>query len=105
MDNYPEKLQYLLHHQGYICPICRQFMTVQEPLDLHHMLSKTKHNKKKFPLFIDSLLNLRILHSACHLTKIGGYRIRERQAQKYEDFLKKHEKINKFVNEVDIGNV
>ena len=53
---------------------------------LHHTLANTKINKKKFPLFVDSIFNLCPINSGCHLTKPVP-RIREQQAILYEQYL------------------
>jgi len=54
--------------------------------ELHHMLSQSKINKRKFPLFIHSPFNLVPLCSICHHGKTLP-RIDERLAAVYERFL------------------
>lgn len=105
MINYAEKMQYLYKHQEYKCLICGQFLTIQEGLDLHHKYSNTKHGKRKYPLFINSLLNLSLLHSTCHLNKCGGLRITDYNASRYERFLEKHKNISEWLNNPLTENV
>jgi hypothetical protein len=99
MDNYGEKLMYLYEKQTYQCPICHDYMSMNEALDLHHRAHRHKWRVKKFPLFIDSLLNLELCHSTCHLNKgMGSGHISDMQAEKWERFLERHKKIAQWVN-------
>ncbi len=97
MKNYQAKLDYLYRHQKCICPVCKEYMSYNQGIDIHHKCRKHKWRMKKFPLFIHSLLNLELLHSACHLSKDGSH-IGDLQAEKMELFLKKRKKITDFVN-------
>jgi len=54
--------------------------------DLHHMLSQSKVNKRKFPLLIHSPFNLVPLCSPCHLNKPLPT-MTERLAAVYEMYL------------------
>jgi len=54
--------------------------------DCHHMLPNTKPNRKRFPLFIDSIFNIKTLANDCHLTKPIPT-ISDRQAEIYEEWL------------------
>jgi len=98
IPNYPEKLMYLYKHQNHKCDICNRIISFNQSLDLHHKFSNTKWGKKKYPLFINSLLNLSLVHGACHLNKVGRLRITDYNANRYELFLKRHKKISDFVN-------
>ena len=62
-------------------PSCGKKLT-----EFHHKLSNTKGNRKKFPLFIDSLANCCPINRDCHMTKPLP-RIREREALAYEGYL------------------
>lgn len=53
---------------------------------VHHCLPNTIQNKKRFPLFIESIFNKRFLNSVCHLNK-PVETIRPEQAEKYERWL------------------
>ena len=97
MDNYEDKLLYLLTHQKHECPICEHWLGLSQPIDLHHQFSNTKWGKKKYPLFINSVLNLVAVHSECHLNHCS-LRITDYNANRYEKFLECHKKSAIFVN-------
>jgi hypothetical protein len=75
-------------------------MSMNDGLHLHHLMSKSKWAKRKYPLLIHSLLNLVLLHDKCHLNKVGGLRMSPYNADKREQFLQKHPRITRFLNEV-----
>jgi hypothetical protein len=66
--------------------------------ELHHRLHNTKVNKKKYPLFLNSMLNLMPVCNMYHLTNPSYGKITDYQADKYERFLERHPKICAFVN-------
>lgn len=69
-------------------------MSINQKLDLHHKFHNTKWRRKKCPLFIDSLLNLELVHHECHLQHGGlAGSIGDFQAVKWERFLERHGKI------------
>jgi hypothetical protein len=103
MDAYGNKLEYLYKHQKYRCSICGNLMSFSQPLDLHHIMSQGKWQRRKFPLLIDSLLNLKLLHSSCHLSKVGGLRMSELEAKKKEAYLERNPRIAKWVNTLEIN--
>ncbi len=99
ISEYHKKMTYLLNKQNYICVACKKPLGLD--VTFQHGLANSKMNRKAFPLFIDSLLNLYLLHLLCNTTKYRSYgRITFYQAQKKEAFLLAHSRINKFVNEV-----
>jgi hypothetical protein len=59
---------------------------LKKATDVHHMLPNTIVNKKLFPLFIESIFNLKALNNDCHLTKKIP-RITDREAKIYEEWL------------------
>jgi hypothetical protein len=93
LDNYENKLNYLLRHQRNICPICWSYLRLSD-VQLHHKMSKVKWAVKKFPLFIHSLLNLVAVHPKCHMNNVGGLRTTPYNAERYENFLKRHKKLS-----------
>ena len=101
MDNYLEKVQYLLKHQKHKCPAygCGEWMSLSQNLDLHHQISKHKWRLKKYPKFIHSLINLQLVHHKCHMTRTCGH-WGDYQAEKWEKFLERHSRIADFVNNV-----
>ena len=60
-------------------------------VELHHKLPREKWAAKKFPLFIDSPMNLVPLcngfENACHENCKNKYKIREREAEVIESYL------------------
>ena len=98
MNNYAEKLLYLLSHQKHECPVCLKWLGLSEPIHLHHLMSKSKWAIKAYPLLIHSLLNLIAVHEHCHLFKIGGHRMTPYNAERRERFLECHKKWAIFVN-------
>lgn len=54
---------------------------------IHHKLHDTAYNRKKFPLFIDSPMNGVGLCHKCHRDNSHLYKITDKEAQIYEEFL------------------
>ena len=109
MKNYEEKKIYLHKKQSERCAIsgrgvAKAFLNYDfgaNKIDLHHGCHKTKWRAKKFYLFIDSLLNLRLCYHSEHLAWPLACRISDHQAEKYQNFLMSpaHWKWRIFVNE------
>ena len=102
IKNYGAIFNYLLARND-LCLICKKplenFPAVYaEKIDLHHKCHKTKKRILKFPLFIDSLLNLELVHHKCHLKRGGHNSITDYRAARYESFLMRHPLIAGFVN-------
>ena len=100
---YEKKFEYLINRRtgkGGLCPIATARGFLERANSLHHRCHNTKTNKKKYPLFIDSLLNLLPVNNSYHLVNGSWGRISDLQAEKYQRFLEKHSKCCKFVNEV-----
>jgi len=54
----------------------------------HHKLPNTVSNRAKFPLFINSPMNLVYLCERCHKNKAHLFRIKPELAQVYETWLR-----------------
>ena len=103
MKVYAEKMRYLLRHQHFECPILaangREATITSKPDLDHSRVPNTKHNRRKYPLLIDSLLNLRAVDHHAHLhlprsqVRMSGY-----NAAKLEAFLRRHPKTAEWVN-------
>jgi len=109
IPHYEKKFWYIYKHQSGRCVIGSSENWIL-PMDaLHHKLHNTKVNRKKYPLFIHSILNLVGVFNALHLVRGSWGRITDIEAQKYEDFLIRHPNICNFVNNppevVDYGNM
>lgn len=55
--------------------------------EIHHKLSNTQVNRRRFPLFIDSIFNACPINHGCHMGKPLP-RIREHEAEIYEEYLR-----------------
>lgn len=100
MKNYEEKFKYLSQRCKGICPIgVEKYGTVDRVTELHHLLHNTRIHRRKYPLFIDSMLNLMPVAHKNHMAWPSYGKIFDYQAKRYEDFLEKHPKIAKMVNE------
>jgi len=121
MKNYEKKFKILCEHQkrvfirkhckdrpalaaivakgNGICPIAfEKNWSYYSPTELHHARAhNTKANRKRWPLFIDSMLNLTAV-SRMHTMFPSYGKISDIECWKYEKFLRRHPKIAKYVN-------
>jgi len=84
MDRELREMVFSLSH-GY-CDCCKQ--CPKQADQIHHLLSNTKVNKRLYPLFVNSIFNLKALNNDCHLNKPIP-KITPRQADTYEKWLEK----------------
>ncbi len=54
---------------------------------IHHKLRDTKYNRDKYPLFLNSPMNGVGLCYECHKNKSHMYRVSDKEAQIYEEWL------------------
>ena len=74
----------------------------KSPEELHHYrMHNTKINRRRYPLLIDSLLNLLPVYNAFHIWNSSWGKISEFQADKIETFLFNHPKAERFVNHLE----
>ena len=82
MDQETRELVFQLAHGYCMCsPGC-----VEKADQIHHLLSNSRINRMKYPLFINSIFNLLPIFGGCHLNKPIP-KISEHQAQIYETYL------------------
>lgn len=99
-----EKSVYLDKHQKYTCPIAKEKINPKKlrgyyPSQLHHAgVHNTKVNRKKYPLFLHSLMNLKLVNHNLHMQFGSWGKISDIEAEKRERFLERHPLICKFVN-------
>lgn len=111
-ENYDSKMQYLIHHQGYKCAGCGKPVSMYkdygrqayydnytgEKLDFAHYYPRWDKNRKRCPLYIDSLWNGSVMHNHCNVARKlpldrKGRRLMRTTyyiADKREAFLKRH---------------
>lgn len=58
INNHYEKTMYLIRKQGFKCAIGSLQGSKSTGTELHHRLHNTKPNRKRYPLFINSIFNL-----------------------------------------------
>lgn len=82
------------------CPIYYQLKgRYKTPDSLHHYrIHNTKNNRKRYPLLVDSLLNLLPVFNSYHILNNSWGKISEFNADKIERFLEKHPRAERFVN-------
>ena len=105
IPNYHSKLDYLYHRQRRCCAIAladqggeRNFAALEcLPTDLHHRLKNTKPNRRRFPLFVHSLLNLVAVCRKHHMEQPHFARVSLREAEHREATLKRWPKARAFV--------
>ena len=98
MNNYKHKFLYLAERQDWQCPIAKKYGYSRICTELHHKLHNTKTNRKKYPHFIDSMLNLVAVNHDYHMEHPSYAKVNYILADKYEEFLKRHPRFDKFVN-------
>lgn len=98
---YDQKVIYLYRHQHGQCTICGDTMGISSQMhSLDHRLHNKRWTRKKFPLFLNSLLNLHLVHNSCNIDKRKNNRNTEKYAIVCERHLEKNELSRKFVTEV-----
>ena len=80
----PEVYENIMDCYGWRCYLCNA-----PAEEMHHRLAKHKWRKDKYPLFINSVFNLKPLCKKCHNSgKIYDIKITDREAELYEAYLK-----------------
>ena len=97
VKNYDAKLYKLYIQQGGQCAISGKGCT-RTITELHHCLHKAKWREKKYPLFIDSTLNLIGVCGICHQNQPHFGKIRDGQAEEYEAALREDHDLSRRVN-------
>lgn len=76
----------ILEAQNGYCAVKNCYEVIE---DFHHCLPNTKANRKLYPLFIDSPFNCKGLCRPCHINRSHLFRISDKEARMYEDFLRR----------------
>lgn len=103
MNNYDGKVLALHKKRNGNCLVCGQYINLfaydpAQQHDLHHIMRNTKGNRKRYPLLIDSLWNLALLHHNCHIAVGNSIKTTDYIAGKKEAFLARHPMYAKVVN-------
>lgn len=86
MKGFPVNIQrQVFEAQNGMCAVLNCYNTIQ---DFHHRLPQNKTNRKLYPLFIDSPFNCVGLCRDCHTNRSHLFRINDKLAQVYEDYLR-----------------
>ena len=118
IKNYIWKFNYLAEHYKRKCPIAAAHGVIitlpvlfegqerRPDYDLHHYrIHNLKINRKRWPLLIDSLINLLPVSHGYHMAHGSfGERWGPYRCDQAENYLIKHNKINQFVNGVLYAN-
>jgi len=80
------------------CGYCQNPQCINKGEEYHHKLENFERRWEKFPYFIQSPMNCILLCRDCHTNKVHLFKIREDQAQVYENWIKK------LVNNAKYGN-
>ena len=100
IPNYEQKWIYLITKYGVGCPIALERGNRAAGVeDLHHLCHPSEWRRKAYPLFLNSLLNLRPVNHGWHLRFGSWGKIHDMKAQQYERFLERYPKVAKFVND------
>ncbi len=82
ISNYEKKFHTLVNRQGGCCAIAAANGEFATPTELHHArCHDTKWSRMKWPLFIDSIVNLMAVSHEWHM-KRGGLRPLAREADR-----------------------
>ena len=76
----------------------RRGIACMHPEDLHHRVPNKKMNRRRFPLLIDSLLNLVAVNHAMHMEWPSWGRFSLLQADRMERALERWPRASAFVN-------
>lgn len=96
INNYEAKLRHIIWKQEACCAIAAETGITAPITELHHAgVHNTKINRKRFPLLIHSLWNLRGVNHNIHLCNGSWGKISLIEADKREAFLQRHPMIAK----------
>lgn len=105
MNNYKSKFQYLVNKFGPHCPIAHQrYGKIIKATELHHLSHNVKWRRELYPLFINSIINLRPVSHKFHIMHGSWGKIGDTKAGRYQRFLKEHPKFSEAMNDPKIHN-
>jgi len=90
IHNYKELFFYVSVVWGCMCPIAASHNKWASPESLHHRLPNSKINRKRFPLFIDSVFNVVPVDDNFHMKYPGWGQYKVFEADKIERYIIEH---------------
>jgi hypothetical protein len=105
---YNELFFYISVLWGCMCPIAESHGDWASPESLHHRLHNRKINRKRFPLFIDSVFNLVAVNDNFHMKYPGWGKFTVFEADKMELYIVEHKEcleIGYFKSKEELENV
>jgi hypothetical protein len=105
IDRYEEKKEWLYKLQNGLCSGCGRTLTCLVKIDLAHYFPRTNDNLKKYPLFLDSIINISLQCNFCnvnHITQYGKEPMTDPEAQKIENYLRANPAVCEWVNNPNI---
>lgn len=95
MKRYKAKVAYLRELQSGLCAITGK--PLERP-QLHHVIAKSKVNRRAYPHLIDSVWNLRLVNPDAHLTAPLPVHIPYYIARRVEEHLEEHSYLAALIN-------
>ncbi len=118
MKNYENKVRFLYFHQDGKCDISGHHLPGLDAIlttydiysyggiDLHHSsVHNGKWQRRKYPLFIDSVWNLRLVWHDQHMARGSHGKRTDYYCEKVESFLERHIRISEWVNNPITSNI
>ena len=99
IPNYEAKMNHIRERQKGNCAIAESLGEKAQITHPHHRLHKSKVNVAKYPLFIDSTLNLLGVNHAYHMKYPHFGKITFLRAARIEAMLERHPALSKQVND------
>lgn len=96
LKNYPEKLKYLLVKQNFNCIIGKIHGHECNGTELHHRLHNRKENRRRFPLFVNSVFNLWWVSHYWHTMHPSAGKITLMDADEIEMMLSQNSELNEW---------
>ena len=88
MKKIPEDVRKMVYDAYNGCCACKE--CYNKAMEIHHVKSNSKSNNAKYPIFMQSPFNLVPICRPCHdSSAIYQFKITDRKAQMYEDWLMK----------------
>ena len=97
--NYEAKMRYIQTRQHGLCAIGKSRSESFPITELHHMMHNIKMNRRRYPLYIDSVWNLIGVSHDRHMMDPYWGRINLLEADRREAFLRRHPKIAKWMDD------